>query len=47
MNIQYSTKDITKNQNVTLTGILFKMGGNGAEALTPINFKTMYYEVTL
>ena len=30
-----------------LTDILFKMGANGAEGLTPINFKTMYYEVTL
>ena len=30
-----------------LTGILLKMGAYGAKGLTPINFKTMYYEVTL
>ena len=30
-----------------LTGILLKMEANGAEGLTPINFKTMYYEVSL
>ena len=30
-----------------LTGILLKMGAYGAKGLTPINFKTMYYEVSL
>ena len=32
---------------VNLTGILLKMGAYGAKGLTPINFKTMYYEVSL
>ena len=36
-----------KKRGVKLTGILLKMGANGAEGSTPINFKTMYYEVPL
>ena len=40
-------EQIEEFRQTYLTGILFKMGENGAEGLTPINFKTMYYEVSL
>ena len=29
------------------TGVLLKMGANGPEGLTPINFKIVFYEVSL
>ena len=32
---------------LTLTGVLLNMGANGPEGLTPINFKIVFYEVSL
>ena len=39
--------NLNMNEFMVLTGILLKMEANGAKGLTPINLKTMYYEVSL
>ena len=46
MKIQSGTFE-NDNSVAFLTGVLLKMGANGPEGLTPINFKIVFYEVSL